>query len=260
MAPRFRTTRLWLLWATLASPAALAAQAPVDQSPAPTPGFLFEMPRTSLGLRAAFNMARASAGPDDFYHFVTRELTLAPSDFNSFSIAADLRKAVVGPLDFVFTSGYGITSASSEFRDWVDQNERPITQRTSLSTLTFSAATRWNLTPRGRHIGRLVWIPARVVPWMGAGAGAIRYRLAQEGSFVDARDLSIFSDRLTSDGWTWLALVMAGADYSLGRRFVVSGEARYQWANAGLRRDFVSFDDGIDLSGLQFSLGLHVRM
>ena len=76
---------------------------------------------------------------------------------------------------------------------------------------------------------------------------------------MDFVDLSIFQDELRSDGWTTLALVMAGADYSLGKRVFVNADVRYLWANGELRRDF-SFDDGMDLSGMQFSVGLHVRI
>jgi hypothetical protein len=260
MAHSFRRTVLGVVSATLVVPAALGAQERVARPPAGAPGFLFEMPRTTLGLRGGFTLRRANAGPEDFYEFVTRELTLGRSDFNAFNIAAELGVVLAGPADLVFTAGHSTTSASSEFRDWVDQNDRPITQRTSLSTVAFTAAARWNLTSRGRQIGQFVWIPPRLLPYVGAGLGAIRYRLAQDGSFVDSRDLSIFSDRLASGGWTWLALLMAGTDYSLGKRLFASAEARYLWANAVLQQDFVSFDDGIDLSGLQFSLGLHVRI
>jgi len=260
MAHPICRTVLGVVSAALVLPAALGAQERAARPPTGAPGFLFEMPRTTVGIRGAFNVRRANAGPDDFYEFVTRELTLGRSDFNALSIAAELGVVLAGPADLVFTAGHSATTASSEFRDWVDQNDRPITQRTSLSTLTFTVAARWNLTSRGRQIGQFVWIPPRLLPYVGAGLGAMRYRLGQEGSFVDSRDLSIFSDRLASGGWTWLALVMAGTDYSLGKRLFASAEARYQWANAVLQQDFVSFDGGIDLSGLQFSVGLHFRI
>ncbi len=248
-------SRRGLAVAMLIIPGVLGAQVPSGG-----PGFFFHMPRASIGVRAGLGLPRANAGPDGFFAFATRELTLSKSDFNAFAIRADLDAVLVGPMDVVFGVGYSFASAASEFRDWVDQNDRPITQRTRLSTKTYTAAIRWNITSRGRRIGQFVWMPARVLPYVGVGAGAIRYSLWQDGSFVDVGDLSIFSDRLTSRGWSVMALVMAGADYSLGKRLFASAEARYQWANAKLQQDFVGFDDGIDLSGLQGSLGLHVRI
>jgi hypothetical protein len=255
MRHRCRGTRLGLVAATLVIPAALGAQ-----TPSTGPGFFFRMPRASIGVHGAFSLPRANAAPDGFFAFATRELTLGKSDFNAFGLGADLTALLVGPMDVVFDVGYSAAGASSEFWDWVDQNGLPITQRTRLSTKTYTVAVRWNVTPRGRRIGRFIWIPARVVPYVGVGTGAIRYSLWQDGYFVDARDLSIFRDHLTSSGWSVLALGMAGMDYSLGKRLFASAEARYLWAKGRMQQDFVGFDDGIDLSGLHLSLGLHCRI
>lgn len=248
-------SRLGLAAVLLVFPALLGAQIPSGG-----PGFYFHMPRASIGVRAGFSLPRANAGPDGFFAFATRELTLGKSDFNAFGLRADLDALLMGPLDVVFGVGYNSASASSEFRDWVDQNDQPITQRTRLSTKTYTVALRWNITSRGRRIGQFVWIPARVLPYVGVGVGAIRYSLWQDGYFVDVGDLSIFRDHLTSRGWSTMALAMAGVDYNLGKRLFTSVEARYQWATAKLQQDFVGFDGGIDLSGLQMSLGFHVRI
>lgn len=239
----------------LAIPVVLGAQ-----TPSGGPGFFFHMPRVTLGVRGAFSLPRARGGPDGFFGFATRELTLDKSDFNAVGLHAELGVVLAGPMDVVFGVGYSFAGAASEFRDWVDQNDRPITQRTRLSTKTYTVALRWNPIARGRRIGRFVWIPARVLPYVGVGGGAIRYSLWQDGYFVDVRDLSIFRDHLISRGWSVLGLIMAGADYGLGKRLFASAEARYQWSTAALQQDFVGFDDGIDLSGLHLSLGLHYRI
>ena len=248
-------SRLGLAAATLVIPTVLGAQIPSGGS-----GFFFHMPRATLGVHAGFSLPRANAGPDGFFAFATRELTLGKSDFNAFGLRADLDALLFGPMDVVFGVGYSFASASSEFRDWVDQNGQPITQRTRLSSKTYTVALRWNVTSRGRRIGHFVWIPARMLPYVGVGVGAIRYSLWQDGYFVDAGDLSIFRDRLTSSGWSTLALALAGVDYNLGKRLFTSVEGRYRWATAKLQQDFVGFDDGIDLSGLEVSLGFHVRI
>ncbi|MBI4420734.1 MAG: hypothetical protein HY560_07905 [Gemmatimonadetes bacterium] len=242
----------------LGLPMGLQAQRRPQRPPHGGPGFLFQEPRVTLGIRGGFNLRAAR---DSIYDFFTRELTLDKSDFNAFSIAGDLGLAVGGPVELVLGGGFTRTSHPSEFRNWVDQNDQPIRQRTTLSTVPLTLSARWNFASRGRHIGRFVWMPARVVPYVGVGGGMIQYSLKQEGSFVDVIDLSIYQDKLTSDGWTPLAQVMAGADYSLGSRVFVNADVRYLWANADLQPpDFDGWTDGIDLSGVQFSVGLHVRI
>lgn len=253
----FRSLVVFWVLAELGLPAQLQAQRRPPRPPDGGPGFLFHEPRATLGIRGGFNLRPAKSG---IYDFVTSELTLDKSDFNAFSIVGDLGVAVGGPLELVLGGGYTRTSHPSEFENWVDQNNQPITQRTTLSTVPLTLSARWNFASRGRQIGRFVWMPARVIPYLGVGGGMIQYSLKQEGSFVDSDDLSIFQDKLTSDGWTPLAQVMAGADYSLGPRVFVNADVRYLWANAELRRDFLGWDDGIDLSGVQFSVGLHVRI
>ncbi len=257
MTAAFRSVVLVGVLTGLVLPAGLQAQRRPPRPPDGGPGFLFHEPRATLGLRGGFNLRHAGSG---IYDFVTSELTLDKSDFNAFSIAGDLGIAVGGPVELVLGGGYTRTSTPSEFRNWVDQNGQPITQRTTLSTVPLTLAARWNFASRGRQIGRFVWMPARVIPYLGAGGGMIQYSLTQTGSFVDSQDLSIFEDEFSSAGWTPLALVMAGADYSLGSRIFVNADVRYLWANGDLQSDFVNWTDGIDLSGVQFSVGLHVRI
>jgi hypothetical protein len=246
--------------AALTAPTALHAQ-DTDSTPVGSSGprgFLFRRPAVTLGIRGGFDLARASGRLFD--SLLVKELTLDKSDFNTFSIAGDLGVRLSQPLDLVLGGGLTRTSKPSEFRNWLDQNNLPITQQTTLSTVPLSASLRWYLTSRGRQIGRFVWIPARLTPYVGAGGGMMHYSLTQTGSFVDFTDSSIFDATLRSSGWAPMGLVMAGIDYSLGTRVFVNADARYVLARGTLRQDFVAFTDGIDLSGAQFSLGLHVRI
>jgi hypothetical protein len=220
-------------------------------------GFLFTAPRVSLGLRGGFDLRTANGQIFDFF---TDTLTLDRSDFNAPSLSGELAIRVADPMDLVLSAGHARRSVASEFRNYVDQDDLPITQSTMLATTPLVAGVRWYLAPRGRQIGRFVWIPQRFRPYVGLGLGAVRYELEQAGSFVDYADLSIFTDNFQSDGWATLGLVMTGVEYSVGTRVFLSGEARYLRANGDLRRDFVGYDDGIDLSGLEFSAGLHFRL
>lgn len=258
MATTFRRLLFVGAIAQLTLPTGVFAQLRPVPPPDGGPGFLFHTPRVTLGIRGEFNLRSASR--DSIGMVLTDTLTLRNSAFNAFSIAGDLGITVAGPLELVLSGGYTRTSASSEYRNWVDQNDQPIRQVTRLETAPLTVAARWYLTSRGRQIGHFVWMPARVMPYVGLGGGAIHYALRQDGSFVDFQDLSIFSDTFKSRGWTPLGLAMVGADYSLGTRVVMNADARYLWAKAGLHQDFADFTDGIDLSGVQFSVGLHVRI
>lgn len=246
-----------LMLAVVALTPGLHAQDPIIRRPPQGgPGFLFRAPRVSVGLTGGFNLRSARS---DVFRFFTDTLTLDRSDFYALGLAGEIAIKVAEPMDVVLSGGHSRRRAASEFRNYVDQNDLPITQTTMLATTPLSAAVRWYFTPRGRQIGRFVWIPSRLRPYVGIGAGMVRYELEQEGSFVDFTDYSIFDDRLTSDGWAFMGLFMAGAQYSLGTRVFLSTDARYSRANAELRRDF-AFPDGIDLSGFEFSAGLHFRL
>jgi hypothetical protein len=241
----------------LAAPADLAAQRSarpvVNRGPE---GFLFREPRLTLGVRGGLNLQNTESS---IFGFFTHHLTLDRRDFDALVLAGELGIAPGRHWEVVLGVGRAHTEKGSEFRDYVTQQGLPITQTTLLATTPLSVAGRFYPLPRGRKIGSFVWIPARLSLYAGAGVGAAHYLLRQTGSFVDFSDFRIFSDRLESQGWAVLALLMAGADYSLGTRVLLNGDLRYHFAKGELKGDFVGFTDGIDLSGIQFTAGLKVR-
>lgn len=218
-------------------------------------GFLFEQPRVTLSVRGGHNQAGANS---DIYDFFTDELTLSRGDFSGIAIAGDLGIRVSSYLDVVLGIGRTSTTQRSEFRDWVDQDDLPIEQTTSLKRVPVTATLKVYPLARGRSIGTNAWIPARLTPFVGAGAGLMRYDLTQDGDFVDFETFEIFSDNFSSEGWTESLHVLAGADYWLSTRFGLTGEGRYTWASAPLQADFRRFDD-IDLRGFQATVGLSMR-
>jgi hypothetical protein len=220
-------------------------------------GFLFQRPIAQVGLRGGFSLARTSSS---LFDFTTEQLTLDRNDFNAVNVGADLALRIMDPIDVVLSFTYSSTSKTSEFREYVDQDDLPITQRTTFTQVPLTAAIRAYLMPRGREVGRFAWVPASFAPYIGAGGGTVRYTFRQVGSFVDYQDLSIFDTTFESYGWSPLALVMAGADFSLGPRVVLNTDARYHWASGELSQDFADFNDGIDLSGLQLSFGILFRL
>lgn len=218
-------------------------------------GFLFREPTRTIVLRGGF--AHASAG-SDIFTFATDQLTLGSGDFSGPTFGADLAVQLTPRLDVVVGASYAGRSARSEFRDWVDQDDRPIEQTTKFRRVPVTASAKLYLMPRGRTIGRFVWLPARYAPYVGVGGGAMWYRFSQEGDFVDFETLDVFSDELESSGWTGTAHAMAGLDFALTPRLGLTGEARYTYAKATLGDDFEGFDK-IDLSGISTTIGLSIR-
>jgi hypothetical protein len=149
----------------------------------------------------------------------------------------------------------------SEYRDWVDQDDLPIEQTTRLTRVPVTGSLKVYLTPPGRQIGQFAWIPSRVTPFVGAGAGFTWYRFQQQGDFVDflTDELVIFNSSVTDDGWAQTTQLFGGADVSLGARYALTAQIRYSWASKNMSFTFEDFDD-IDLSGVQATVGFLVRL
>jgi hypothetical protein len=139
----------------------------------------------------------------------------------------------------------------------VDNDRLPIEQDTRLTQVTLGGGLRLALVPRGRRISRLAWVPARVVPYVGATAGVTRFLLDQTGDFVDVADSSVFSDSFRADGWAPSAQVLAGVDVQVYRHLFLTFDGRYHWASADLGRTWVGFAP-LDLAGARLSTGFQV--
>lgn len=232
----------------IVAPAKVRAQGSGD-------GYLFQRPLGGFVIRGG--LAATTAG-GDLYSFLTDQFTLGKGDFRAPSIGADLLVRVAPRLDLDFGAGYSGSSKGSEFRHFVDLNNLPIQQRTTLVRAPLTAGARLYLAPPGRSIGKFAWIPTKVVPYVGAGGGMMWYRFRQTGDFIDFATTDVFPDTFESSGWTPTAHGLAGVDYSLTPRLALNGEARYTWAKAHLSDDFTGFD-GIDLSDIGITFGLNVR-
>jgi len=221
--------------------------------PAPEPDFLFGRPKGTIGIRTGWLFARTDS---DLFDFVRDQLTIGRNDFNAPALAVDVGAVVSSRVDLVFGFGYSRATIDSEYRRLVDNNRLPITQRTRLQQFNLTASARVSVVPRGREVGRLAWIPRPVSPYVGAGAGALRYQFEQSGDFVDVVDLSVFDASLRSSRWTPSAHVFAGADVRLRGKLYLEAEARYLWAKGAAGQDFVGFDP-IDLSGVNVTAGVN---
>jgi hypothetical protein len=248
-----------LACATLAPAPAFAGQQRPAPAQEPQPAerradFLFGRPHGSIGVRGSWLFARAGS---DLFDFVTRELTIDRHDFDAPGFGLDVAISVAPRVDVIGTFELTQATASSEYRDFVDNNFLPITQTTTLRAMQLGASVRYALTPRGHDVSRFAWVPRRVVPYVGAGGGAIYHRFAQYGDFVDFVDLSVFTDSFRSTGWSPSAHAFGGVDVQLYRALYGSLEGRYQWATGTLGRDFIDFDP-IDLAGFRVSGGINV--
>jgi len=233
---------------TLASPA--AASPPPGQQP---PDFRFAAPTMNFGFRGGWLMASANS---DIYDFTTEILTLDKSDFDSPVFAVDFGWKVSNRVDAVIGFEYSGRTQRSEYRDYVDQDDIPIVQDTKLTQVPVTLSLKFYLVSRGKSVGQYAWVPNKVLPYIGGGGGGTWYKFEQRGDFVDFLDLTIFTDYFESNGWTFSAHAFVGVDIALNNSLGFVAEARYQWASAGMRGDYVGFDS-IDLKGLRLTGGIN---
>jgi hypothetical protein len=218
-------------------------------------GFLFRRPYVSFTLRGGFN--RASAG-SDIFAFTTTRLTLDRGDFGSATFGGEVGVVLAPRFDLALAYSVARKTSSSEFRDWVDQSNLPIEQVTTFNRTALTAGLKAYLLPRGRAVGSLAWLPARAVPFVGAGGGMMSYRFEQVGDFIDFSTSKVFHDDFTAEGQTTTLYGLAGVDFSLTATFVLTAEARYNWARGPMGQDFVGFHR-IDLSGVAVTTGVSAR-
>ena len=233
----------------------LLALWPAFASAQPSPDFLFGSPKGMIGVRSGWMFASANS---DLFTFVQRHLTVDRKDFNAPAIGVDVEIAMAPRVSAIAGFDFARTSKNSEYRDFVDNQRLPITQTTRLSELNLSGSIKLAVTPRGREISSRAWIPAAVTPYVGAGAGILKYEFLQFGDFidVDSPNSAIFEDTFRSSGWTPSAHVFGGVDVRVYKRLYLSGEGRYLWSSGTPDRDFIDFDP-IDLAGFRATAGVH---
>jgi hypothetical protein len=219
--------------------------------------FLIGAPSVTLTLRGGMNVLRQNS---DIYEHVREFLTIDRGDLLGFSGIADLGIRVSDRFDIVASLGYSRSATWSEDREFVEQDDSPIEQHTSLVQVPLTMSAKLYLQPRGRAIGRFAYVPAAgLTPYIGAGGGALWHRFAQDGHFVDYESLRILQGRLETAGFAPLLHGFAGVDVRIAPRLSLTLEGRYNWSHAAMGSDFVGFDR-IDLSGLQTTAGIQIRL
>lgn len=219
-------------------------------------GFLFHAPSGSWTFRGGVATA---TGNSDVFQDVTDQLTVDRSDFNSPTFGTALAISVSARNDIVLDISYATVSRTSEFRDWLDNHDRPIQQETSLRRIPITLGFRHYITSRGRSIGQFAWVPARRALYAAVGAGMMEYKFHEVGDFIDFTSLNVFHDEFVSQSWTPVVHAAVGLDLGLGSFTMVTTEARYTYATAPMSADFDGFNN-IDLSGLSVTAGLTFRL
>jgi hypothetical protein len=214
--------------------------------------FSLSAPTGFLGFRIGRFFPEADS---DLFDLITHDLTVEKSDFRSWDFGMDGGVNVYDRVELIFSFDYMARTKASEFREFVDNNDLPITQTTKLEQIPLTGGIKYLFIPRGRRVGQYAWLPSAVVPYVGGGAGVLWYRLQQEGDFVDESTYEIFPAHLESSGWTPTLYAGGGADIHVFNSTFLTLDLRYVWAKPELDRDFVSFD-ALDLSGLRVSAGL----
>ncbi len=228
---------------------------PVGLSAQSGDGYLLKQPRLTLKFESGYAFQRANG---DIFDFVTEEHTLGRRDFDAPYFGAELGLRVSEQLDIAISVGFQESFQASEFREWVDEDDLPITQENGLSQLPATIGVKYFPVPRGRALGRFAWVPRTVTPFIGGSIGLVSYDFEQIGEFIDYESLDIFYDDFVSDGEAFLARASAGLNISISPQFLFSLEGRYNWADANMDGDYFGFDP-INLDGFQVLGGLAVR-
>lgn len=257
MPTRSAGIRALVLGLTLLAPSAtaFAQSAPANPIRSAPPGdFMLGRPKGFIAFDAGFLFANAGS---DLYDFVTEQLTVEKESFNAPTIGGRLGWAISPRLEAAVMFERAQSRTASEYRDFVDNNRLPITQTTQRQESHLAATLRWSLLPSGRRISRFAWVPRRFTPYVGVGAGAIKYSFQQFGSFVDFQTSRVFDDTFRSEGWAPSVHALAGGDLRLYKKLYLTGEARYTRSSGTLSDDFVGFEP-LALAGLRVGGSLKV--
>jgi hypothetical protein len=256
-----RRSRLIPVVAALLLPLTAAAQTSDPQqssTPPPqraqSPDFLFGQPHGLAAVRGGWLIANTGS---DLYDFITDQLTIDQAGFDTWSMSGDFGFSLNSRLDIIATLEQAETTTGSEYREFTDTAGVPITQTTRREQWIVSGSVRMALLPRGRRISRFAWLPRTVTPYVGAGAGAVKYDISQIGAFVDFRTLQVFNDSFSSKGWAPTVHALGGTDIRVYQRLYLTTEARYTWSSAELGADFIDFEP-VSLGGLRLSAGLQI--
>ncbi len=220
------------------------------------PGFTFRQPALSFAVHAGY--ARPFARSDLFDQTMD-EVFLDRNDLQAPFVGGEMAFRVSDRVDVALEVGHAWSRTTTEWQEFEEEDGSPIWHTVAFSRTPVTVATKVYLSDRGRSIGQFVWIPQRVTPFVGVGAGVVRFRFAREGDHVDPGTLAIYTETLEHVGSALTAHGSLGVDIGLTKGVYVTPQARYTWARGGLDRSVYEGFQPLDLSGFQLTLGIGAR-
>jgi len=241
---------------TLLCVSALLAPLAAHTQPLSGDGYLFHQPRATFTLRGGYSQPAATG---DVFEHAFRNLTLDRNDFGAFNVSGEIGVRLVSRLSLQVGAGYSQRNVDSEMRYWIDNNDQPIEQTTTVVRAPFTAGLRFDVLSAGRSVGKLAYIPSRVIPYVSGGVGLMHYKFRQAGSFKDDNSLDVFDTTLETVGGSALTYGALGADISLMPTLALTTEARYESSHSRPRGYSFGGFNRVDLSGLTATIGLTFR-
>jgi hypothetical protein len=200
------------------------------------------------------------AGGGDVWDENEEVFGLRASDFDGFFWGFGFEHGLSNNLEVSFNVDFYSETVRSSYRDYVDQNGRPILHDTRLSETPVYVDVRY--LPTGRYkirgpAGRRVLKP---VFFIGAGLGGNFWEYREVGDFLDftADPLQIVGGDFKDSGVAFQLQALTGVELPFSHHFTLSFEGRYTWANATLSGQFAGLGR-LELGGGWVYLGTNFR-
>ena len=172
------------------------------------------------------------------------------NDFNGGTVGGEWLIALGDKFDAGLGLGFYQRMVPAVYTNFVNNDGSEIQADLKLRIVPFTATVR--LLPFGHH--------APIQPYIGAGAGAFRWRYSETGQFVDFTDpkRTIFRGNFVGSGGAAGPVVLGGVRVPIGST-AIGGEIRYQSAEATLPSDQGFAGSKIDLGGFAYLLTFNIR-
>lgn len=172
------------------------------------------------------------------------------NDFNGGTVGGEWLIALGDKFDAGLGLGFYQRTVPAVYTDFVNKDGSEIEADLKLRVVPFTATVRF--LPLGHN--------AAIQPYIGAGAGAFRWRYSETGQFVDFTDpqRTIFRGNFVTSGGASGPVVLGGVRVPIGST-AVGGEIRYQSAEGNLPSDQGFAGSKIDLGGFAYLLTVNIR-
>lgn len=171
-------------------------------------------------------------------------------DFDGPAVGADWLIGFGNYLEGGLGVGWYSRTSPAVYRRYQNLDGSEIEQKLKLRVIPLTATIR--VLPLGRRVG--------FQPYLGVGAGVMRYRYSESGQFIDFSDpnRTIFNDTFIGTGTATGPVVLGGARFSLDA--VDFGlELRHQAGKGDLPASESFAGSQIDLGGMNYLFTINIR-